>query len=72
MRCWRPNEGRVAGFWWMALREIIGRFVEGILSLISQLISFILFLATRERRSLHDYIGGTVVLYDPNNVLERD
>src|SRR5580700_8511868 len=42
MRCWRPETGRVAGFWWMALREIIGRLAEGILSVITLLTSFIL------------------------------
>lgn len=69
MRCWRPETGRVAGWWWMALREIIGRFVEGILSIITEFVSFILFLATKERRTLHDMVAGTVVLYDPNRVL---
>ena len=70
MRCWRPEEGRVAGWGWMALREIIGRIVEGILSIITLLVSFILMLATRERKSLHDFIAGTVVLHDPDKVLD--
>jgi uncharacterized RDD family membrane protein YckC len=69
MRCWRPEEHRVAGFWWMALREIVGRFVEGILSIITLILSFILMLTSKERKSLHDLIAGTVVLYDPNKVL---
>jgi uncharacterized RDD family membrane protein YckC len=69
MRCWRPETGRVAGWWWMALREIIGRIVDGILSFITLLVSFILFLSTKERKSLHDLVAGTVVLYDPNKVL---
>ena len=71
MRCWRPETGRVAGFWWMALREIVGRLAEGILSVITLLTSFILMLATRERKSLHDLIAGTVVLHDPNKVLAQ-
>ena len=71
MRCWRPETNEVPGFWWMALREIIGRFLDGVLSLITELTSFILFLATRERKSLHDYVAGTVVLYDPDNRLGR-
>src|SRR6202035_5206086 len=29
MRCWRPDDGRVAGWWWMALREIVGGIAEG-------------------------------------------
>lgn len=69
MRCWRPETGRVAGWWWMALREIVGRFVEGILSIITLLLSFVLFLTGRERKSLHDLIAGTVVLHDPGKVL---
>jgi uncharacterized RDD family membrane protein YckC len=71
MRCWRPESGRVPGFGWMALREIIGRIAEDFLAPISSIISFVLFLATRERKSLHDYVAGTVVLHDPNKVLPR-
>jgi uncharacterized RDD family membrane protein YckC len=71
MRCWRPETGRVASWWWMALREIVGRFLEGILAIISALVSFILMLTSKERKSLHDMIAGTVVLHDPNNVLTR-
>lgn len=69
MRCWRPETNRVAGFWWMALREIVGRFVEGILGIITLLVSFILMLTSRERKCLHDKIAGTIVLHDPNKVL---
>ena len=71
MRCWRPDTGRVAGWWWMALREIIGRLVEGILGIITGAISFILMLSTTDRRTLHDMIAGTVVVYDPDKVLDR-
>ena len=39
MRCFRPETNRVAGFWWMALREIVGRILEVILSIITELIS---------------------------------
>jgi uncharacterized RDD family membrane protein YckC len=69
MRCWRPDDGRVPSFWWMALREVAGRIAEGILSFITLLISFILMLTRPDRRCLHDLIAGTVVLYDPNKVL---
>src|SRR5215472_16004328 len=69
MSCWRPDDGRVPGFWWMALREVVGRIEEGILSFISLLISLILMLTRPDRRSLHHLIAGTVVLYDPNEVL---
>jgi uncharacterized RDD family membrane protein YckC len=69
MRCWRPETGRPAGWGWMALREIVGRFVEGILSVITLLVSLILLLTRKDRRCLHDLIAGTVVLRDPNGVL---
>lgn len=69
MRCWRPETAEVPGWWRMALREIVGRIVEGILGFITGLVSLILFLATREHRSLHDMIAGTVVVHDPSDVL---
>lgn len=71
MRCWRPETGRVAGWWWMALREIIGRSAESALSLITLLLSFIFMLTRQDRRTLHDLIAGTVVLYDPRKVLAK-
>ena len=69
MRCWRPETNRVAGFWWMALREIPGRIIDGILGFITQVTSFVLFVAGKEHKALHDWIAGTVVLRDPNKVL---
>lgn len=69
MRCWRPETGRVAGWWWMALREIIGRIAESILSIITLLLSLILMLTRKDRMSLHDLVAGTVVLYDPQKLL---
>ena len=36
MRCWRPETNRVADFWYMALREIVSRFVEGILGIFTE------------------------------------
>jgi uncharacterized RDD family membrane protein YckC len=69
MRCWRPETNRPAGFWWMAMREIVGRFVEGIVGVITLLVSLILMLTRQDRRCLHDLIAGTVVLYDPNKLL---
>ena len=69
MRCWRPENNRPATFWWMALREIVGGFAEGVLGIITELTSFILMLVLRDRRSLHDIIAGTVVLHDPGDVL---
>ena len=69
MRCWRPETNRVAGFWYMALREIPGRIIDGILSFITLITSFVLMVTGKERKALHDWIAGTVVLYDPNKTL---
>jgi uncharacterized RDD family membrane protein YckC len=71
MRCWRLETGRVAGWGWMALREIVGRFIEGILGPITLVISFVLMTAGQDRKCLHDHVAGTVVLRDPNKVLTR-
>jgi len=69
MRCWRPETGRVAGWWWMALREIAGGLIEAFLGPITLVVSLVLMLTGRERKSLHDHIAGTVVLRDPDKVL---
>jgi uncharacterized RDD family membrane protein YckC len=71
MRCWRPEDNKVAGFWWMALREIVGVFLESILSIITELISLILMLTRPDRKTIHDLVAGTVVLRDPNKVLAK-
>lgn len=69
MRVWRPDDRRPASWGYMALREIIGRIVDGVLSIVTELISFIMFCAGKQRKSLHDMVAGTVVLYDPNKVI---
>jgi uncharacterized RDD family membrane protein YckC len=68
MRCFRPETGRVPGWGYMALREVVGRIVESILFIVA-LISFILMCARPDRRTIHDMVAGTVVLRDPNKVL---
>ena len=70
MRCFRPETNRVAGFWWMALRETIGRLAEG-LFFVTELISFIFMLTRPDRKTIHDLVAGTVVLRDPDKVLSR-
>jgi uncharacterized RDD family membrane protein YckC len=68
MRVWRPADQRRATFGTMVLREIVGVALLGIFG-ITQLISFIMFLTGKERKTLHDAVAGTTVLYDPNKVL---
>jgi uncharacterized RDD family membrane protein YckC len=70
LRCWKPVDGRPAGWGTMALRDIVGGIAQGILSIITLLASFILFLAGKQHKSLMDLVGGTVVVYDPNKVLD--
>jgi hypothetical protein len=31
-------------------------------------VSFFMFVASREHRALHDQVGGRIVLHDPNTV----
>lgn len=69
MRCWLINDNKVPGWGRMFLRDFVGRIVDGILSIITALISFIMFVSGDKRQSLHDLVGGTTVLYDPNKVL---
>jgi uncharacterized RDD family membrane protein YckC len=71
MRCYRPEENRVATFWWMALRETVGLILDAILWIVTELISFIFMLTRPDRRTLHDLVAGTVVLHDPNKVLSQ-
>lgn len=65
MRCLKADTGRTATFGTMALREIVGRLVEGIVGWITELVSLILFLTRADRRCLHDLVAGTIVVYDP-------
>ena len=71
MRCWRPETQQVPGFWWMALRDVVGRLADNIVGPITGIISFILMMTSQDRKSLHDMVAGTVVLHDPNKVLSR-
>lgn len=69
MRVWRPQDNRPASWGIMALRDIVGGIVQGILSVITALISFVLFLTGAERKTLPDHIASTVVVHDPQKVL---
>jgi hypothetical protein len=69
MRTWFPEGSCNATWGRMALREIVGGFLTGVLNLITELLSFILFLSGRERKCLADHIAATVILRDPDNVL---
>jgi uncharacterized RDD family membrane protein YckC len=69
MRTWHPETRQHATWWRMVLREVIGGFVTGILSFITEIASLVLILTGRERKCLADHIASTVVLRDPTNRL---
>jgi len=62
MWVWHPETQRPASWGRMALRDIIGRIVDGILSIITELISFIFMLSRPDRKTLHDLIAGTLMV----------
>lgn len=70
MRCWKPADNRVAGWGTMALRDIVGGIAQGILSFVSLIASFVLFLSGKRHQSIPDLVASTVVVYDPNKVLD--
>jgi uncharacterized RDD family membrane protein YckC len=69
MRTWHPETSRNATWGRMVLREVVGGIVTGILSFITEILSFVLMVAGRERKCLADHIASTVVLRDPDNRL---
>jgi uncharacterized RDD family membrane protein YckC len=46
-----------------------GRIINHIFGIFTLLTSFVLFVAGREHKALHDWIAGTVVLHDPDKLL---
>ena len=70
MKVYRPQEGRPATWGHMALRNIVGGIVQSICSLLTELASLIMFLTDDQHRTIPDRIGTTVVIYDPNKVLD--
>lgn len=69
MRVYKQHDQRVATFGTMALRNLVGGIVQGILGVITQLISFVLFLSDDRRRTIPDRIASTLVVHDPHKVL---
>ena len=69
MRCVDANTGQPVGWGTMAMRDIVGGIVQGILGPITAIISFVFFLSDDRHMSIPDKIGSTVVVHDPNKVL---
>ena len=67
IRCWRLQENAVASwgqmFLWGLSRSVIDYIAFG------GLVSFVMMLVNKDRRTLYDHISGIVLLQDPNKVL---
>lgn len=68
MRVYRFDDRRAARWGWMFVRQVLGGIVEGIIP-VGVVVSFVVMCISNERRAIHDYIAGTVVLDDPDGVL---
>jgi uncharacterized RDD family membrane protein YckC len=66
LRCWRRDSRRVAGRKHMTLRQVTGLFLNGEL-----LMGPLIWLGSKELNSVGDVFAGTLVLYDPNQLLHR-
>lgn len=69
MKVYRPEQRQTATWGTMALRNIIGGIAQAVLSIITMLVSFVLFLSRADRKSLPDLIASTVVVHDPDKRL---
>jgi uncharacterized RDD family membrane protein YckC len=69
MKAWRPATQTRATWGTMALRNIIGGFVQGLFG-VMLLVSFIMFLSDDRRRTIADRIGDTLIVHDPAKVLD--
>jgi uncharacterized RDD family membrane protein YckC len=71
MRCWKPADNQVAGWGTMALRNVVGGIAQGILGFITGLVSFVLFLTGKHRKTIPDWVASTVVVHDPDKVFDN-
>lgn len=69
MKAWRPATRTRATWGTMALRNIVGGFVQGLFG-VMLLVSFIMFLSDDRRRTIADRIGDTLIVHDPAKVLD--
>ena len=69
MRAWNARDNKPATWGTMALRNIVGGIVQGLVGAATDLISFIMFLVDDQNRTIPDRIGGTIIVHDPNKTL---
>jgi uncharacterized RDD family membrane protein YckC len=69
MRCVKPDTGRVATWGSMALREIVGKGILGMITFgITTIVSWFTILGA-SRQGVWDKVAGTVVVDDPQGTL---
>jgi uncharacterized RDD family membrane protein YckC len=65
LRCVRLEEDRAADFGTMALRELVGKWLVGTITLgITNIVSLFMILLTPDRQAVWDKLAGTVVVED--------
>lgn len=69
MRCYRVENQRVANWGWMLLRQVVGGIIYEFTFYIAFIVSGFMLVGRSDRRTIQDFIAGTVVLYDPNGVI---
>lgn len=54
----------------MLLRELVGRYLLGVVSFgITFIVSFFMIIFRKDKRSLHDLLGGTIVVPSKNKLM---
>jgi len=71
MQTWKPQTRANATWGEQFLREV-SRLLYAIpfVGWIVAIVSFFMFASSKDHRAIHDQIGGTIVLHDPNKVLQ--
>jgi uncharacterized RDD family membrane protein YckC len=71
MQTWKPQTRANATWGEQFLRELSRiMYIIPLIGWIIAIVSFFMFIGSREHRALHDQVGGTIVLHDPNRVLQ--
>lgn len=62
--CIRTTEGYPPGFYRYALRAVIGNLLYAMTLGIGLVVSVFMVALREDRRAIHDFIAGTIVVYD--------
>jgi uncharacterized RDD family membrane protein YckC len=76
MKVVKKDSGRRASYGTMALRELVGKWlimtlISFVCSIVALVLDFML-LWDKDRQQLWDKVAGTIVVDDPNDVLNQD